>query len=307
MEVTPLGPSQRKPGGATKMLLIILVVILVAGGGVAVYLLTRPQPVISLTSEYHFGSTAAGSTGTVFHLSGQRFSSNSAISFLLDGTPAPGGLSVHSDAGGNFKMNLIVTDGWTVGTHTLTAKDASKHVTKMGIRVQIVPQGQAHTPGPHGAPADDMLFSLNISIQAQDGRTGQQLTPSQQILTIKGQRDPVGGTVCQSLDNGQTQTFNGTLNGGRVTYRETYTQTCSGTYKGGKLAYIQTVTSDQYTLADGASCMPKTPYMYEQLIGTFTALNTVSGVYSLDAITASCSNGNSLTFGAAKGIWTGQE
>ena len=82
------------------------------------------------------------------------------------------------------------------------------------------------------------------------------------------------------MDNGQPQTYDGTLNGGSISYHETYVQTCSGIYRGGKLSYTQTVTSDRFSLSNGESCAVNSPYTYEQLEGTFTATNSISGNYS---------------------------
>src|SRR5713101_6220193 len=143
-------PAQKKSGAGMRILIIVIVVVVILAGAGAglVYFLTRPQPVINVTSNYKVGVVPAGSTSTVFHVSGQKFSGNSAITFLLDGTPAPGGPSAHSDANGNVNADLTITNGWPVGSHTLTAEDASNYKTNIGSAVTIVPQGQAHTPGP---------------------------------------------------------------------------------------------------------------------------------------------------------------
>src|SRR6266852_4579714 len=214
-------PAQKKSGAGMRILIIaIVVVVILAGAGAGlVYFLTRPQPVINVTSNYKVGVVPAGSTSTVFHVSGQKFSGNSAITFLLDGTPAPGGPSAHSDANGNVTADLTITNGWAVGSHTLTARDAGNYTTNTGIPVTIVPQGQAHTPGPNASPPDDMTFSLNVNIQAQDTKTGKQITPFLETLMIKGQPDPAGGTICrQSLNSGQSQTYDSTFNSGAINY-----------------------------------------------------------------------------------------
>ncbi len=306
---TPL-PAQKKPGAGLRVLIIAIVVIVILGGagGAIAYFLTRPQPVISVTSNYKVGAVPAGSTSTAFHVNGQKFSDNSAITFLLDGTPIPGNSSVQSDAKGNVKADLVVTNGWAVGNHTLTARDAGNYTTKDGVTVTIVPQGEAHTPGPNASPPDDMSFSLSVNIQAQDTVTGKQLTPFLETLMVKGQPDPAGGTVCrQSLNSGQPQTFDSTFNGSTINYHNTYIETCSGTYKSGKLSYVETVTSDQYTLSNGATCVAKTPYILQRVDGSFTNSNTISGTYSYDGIQAPCTGGGGgiVTFDPAKGTWTG--
>lgn len=304
---SPPQPVQRKPGGGMRLLLIVLAIILVlvAGGGIAAYLLTRPQPTISLISDFHVGSTLAGATGTVLHVNGQKFSGNSAISFLLDGTPAPGSVNAQSDANGMLKTDLTITDGWTVGSHMLTAKDAGGYATKAGVAVQIVPPGQAHTPGPKGAPPDDMSFTVKVTIQSQDAVTGSQSTPFTDTLIVTGRPDPAGGTVCQSIDNGQPQTSTSDVGNG-VTVHGTLTFSCSGTYQGGKLSYTETATSEKLDLSNGVSCVTHTPAA-DHLDGTFSAPNSISGTYSQDSYMIDCNQGvGTRQINAQKGTWTGQ-
>jgi hypothetical protein len=288
------------------LIIAIVVVVILAGAGAGlVYFLTRPQPVINVTSDYKVGAVPAGSTSTVFHVSGQKFSGSSAITFLLDGTPVPGGSSAHSDANGNVKADLTITNGWAVGSHTLTARDAGNYTTNTGIAVTIVPQGQAHTPGPNGAPPDDMTFTISTTVQRQDAATSQQLSPLAETLMVTGQPDPSGGTVCQSVDNGQAKTFNGDLGNG-VTYQETRTYKCTGTYKDGKLSYTETTTSDTINASTGVSCTANTPYVVEHLEGTFSDHATISGTYSRDTVNVKCTNGKSFAFyDPEKGTWTG--
>jgi hypothetical protein len=193
-----------------------------------------------------------------------------------------------------------------VGNHTLTAKDASGYATKVGMTVAIVPQGQAHTPGPDGAPPDDMSFTLTASVQAQDAGTGKQLGSRTETLIVTGKPDPSGGTVCQSFDDGQPHIDIGNAGNG-ITYRETIVLSCSGTYKGGKLSYIETATSDKVVFSDGISCGAHTPYVFEHLEGTFTSQNTISGTLTTDSITADCNRGfGTSQENAKKGSWTAQ-
>jgi hypothetical protein len=123
---------------------------------------------------------------------------------------------------------------------------------------------------------------------------------------ITGKPDPSGGTVCQSNDDGQTHTDTGSISSG-VTYREIYILSCSGTYKGGKLSYIETATSDKVDLSNGLSCVARTPYVYQHLVGAFTSQNTISGTFTSDSITADCNGGigTQLT-NAEQGNWTAQ-
>jgi FHA domain len=310
-EEQPYMPSSVKPKSSNrlKVLLIVLSIVLVlgaGGGGIAAYLLTRPQPVMSVTSNYNVGSIPAGSTGTVLHVKAHSFSGSSAITFLLDNLPVASNQNVSSDADGNVRADLTVTNAWTLGNHTLTAKDASGYATKAGVTVAIVPQGQAHTPGPNRAPPDDMSFTLNASVHFQDAGTGKQLGSDTETLIVTGKPDPSGGTVCRSYDDGQPYTYTGNAGNG-ITYRETYVLSCSGTYKGGNLSYTETATSDKVNFSDGVSCVAHTPYVSEHLEGTFTSQNTISGTLSSDSITADCNRGiGTQQSNARKGSWTAQ-
>jgi hypothetical protein len=302
-------PVQPKSRNRLKVLLIVLSAILILGAGAgaaAAYMLTRPQPVMSITSSFKVGSIPAGSTGTVLHVSARSFSGSSAITFLLDNAPVASGQNVSSDASGNVRADLTITTSWAVGNHTLTARDAGGYATKAGVTVAIVPQGQAHTPGPNGAPPDAMSFTLNANVQYQDAGTGKQLGSSTETLMITGKPDPSGGTVCRSIDDGQTHTDNGTTSNG-ATYQETYVSSCSGTYKGGKLTYIETVTTDKVVYSNGVSCMAGTPYVAEHLEGTFTSQNAISGTLTADSITWNCNQGvGTQQTNASKGSWTAQ-
>jgi hypothetical protein len=305
-------PKQRKPGGKMKILLIVLAIILVlgiiGGAGIAAYQLTRPQPVICVTSDYHVGSTPAGSTGTVFHVSGHKFSGTSVITVLLDGLSVPSSSRVASDANGNVKVDVTVTNNWAVGSHILTAKDADGNVTRVAAPVIIVPQGQAGTPGPNGAPADDKSFTLDVNVQSSDVTTGKPGSYTYQLI-ITGRPDPAGGTVCQSTDNGQPTTYNGD-GGNGITYIVTASTTCSGTYKGGKLSYTKTATSYKADYSNGISCVVNQPFVFGHLEGTFNAPNGISGNFTFDSYTAYCNKGGGtavpIQFYAAKGTWTGQ-
>ncbi len=307
----PVQPEavQPKSNKLLKVLLIVLSVVLVlgaAGGGVAAYMLTRPQPVIHVTSAYQVGSTPAGSTGTVLHISARSFSGSSVITFLLDNLPIASNQHVSSDANGNVRADLMITTAWAVGNHTLTAKDASGYATKVDEPVAIVPQGQAHTPGPNGAPPDDKSFILYVHQQVQDAGTGKQLGSYTETLTVTGKPDPSGGTVCQYQDDGQPQTYLGNAGNG-LTYRETYVMSCSGTYKAGKLTYTETTTSDKVVYSDGVSCVAHTPYIVQRLDGTFTSQDTISGTVSSDSIAADCNQGfGAQQWNARKGSWTAQ-
>ena len=307
----PLAPSQAPLSRRTarKGIIIALTTIIIlaaVAAGIVTYILTQLQPAISVTSNYRLGSALAGSPGTVFHISGQKFSSSSPITFLLDGRPLPAEQGVHSDTNGNIQADLTITNSWTLGRHILNVRDARGITPRSGVAVTIVPQGQANTPGPRGAPPDDLSFRVNVSVQSHDAVTGQKFNLFTETLIVTGRPDPVGGTVCSPFDDGKAHTLNGnSLNQG-VTVRETVVLTCSGTYKSGKLSFTETATSYAIDFSNGVSCLVKTPYIYNQLQGTFTGQNGFSGVYSAGTPALTCQQGFTGIGHAAKGTWSGQ-
>jgi hypothetical protein len=120
----PPRPQQRRRAPKVALIIVSAVVLVgLIGAGVAAYFLTRPQPTISLSSSYHVNGTPAGATGTSLHISGQKFSSSSAITFLLDGSPMSGSPSVQSDGSGNISANLTITGDWSVGRQQLRYAD----------------------------------------------------------------------------------------------------------------------------------------------------------------------------------------
>lgn len=301
-------PPAQKSGSGLKIAIIVLVVLVVlgGGGGVAAYLLTRPKPTINVTSTYHNGSTPAGATSTVFNVTGQKFSGNSAITFLLDGKPAPDAQTALSDSNGTVSAKLTVSANWGVGPHTLTARDASDYATKTGVPLVVVNQGESNTPGPNGAPTDSGSFTVTLSVTPLDASTGQSLSPFKQELIVQGQAQ-TGQQICDTnphLDDGQPHSYNGSDNNG-MKYRETYVWKCTGTYKAGKLSYTETSVSDTVVYANGITCHANTPYVWTQLDGTFTTATELSGTFSADIINYTCSNGSTLHTDPEKGTMTG--
>jgi hypothetical protein len=302
----PASPQQ-KSGSRRKLLLIVLGIIVVLGlasGGGAFYFLTRPDPTITLLSKYTADGTKtpAGANGTTFQISGSRFSNNSTITFLLDGKPIAGAPAIQSDAHGNVQANLPVTAAWTVGKHTLTARDASNYVTKAGVPIVIVNQGEAGTPGPNGAPTDSASFQLQVTVQLQDATTGAQESPVQDTLAITG---PDGKVCDPKNDTGQPITDSGTTDSG-VGYQATYVLTCNGTYKGGKISYTETVTSYKLVYATGLSCkVTNIPYTTQQLDGSFTDAHTASGTFKNDGARIACNDGSTFFSDPSTGTWTG--
>lgn len=291
----PTVPPQKSNLKTVLIVLIIILVLAAGGGGTALYFASRPQPVISVTSKYTVGSTPAGTASTTFTVNGHDFSGNSTITFLLDNAAIAGGQSTQSDSHGNVTATFTITDAWAVGTHTITARDASGYLTKVGKALMIVIPGQANTPGPHGAPTDSASITINATVNA--GSSSGSI-----MLVITGSAD--GGKVCRDLDDNQPHTHTGTSNG--VGYTETTTHTCSGTYKGGKLSYTETATSDKIVFDDGLVCNAHVPYVSAHMEGSFTDSTSINGNYSEDTIVADCNMGvGSQSFTANTGTWTG--
>ncbi|HEY0755359.1 MAG TPA: zinc-ribbon domain-containing protein [Ktedonobacteraceae bacterium] len=300
-------------GGSTikTIVIVALTVVVVAGGGIgaAAYFLTRPQPLISITSNYKVGNALAGANGTVLHVSGQKFSSNSAITFLLDGQDAPGNPGTQSDSHGSFARDVPITSAWSVGIHTLTARDASNYSTNNSVTVTIVPQGQANTPGPDGAPPDDATFILTITQNGTIDTVNQTYTRTA-VINVVGHPDPAGGSACLDRDNGQPQTSSNTSVTG-TSYTETNSFSCQGSYKGGKISYTETVLTDIVNFTDGSgiSCTLASPQTKQQLTGSYTSRNTFTGTFTSAAIPASDYNcadpSQSFHYLSSSGSWTG--
>ena len=289
-----------------KILLIAAAAVIILGvaGGVRLFhRLTQLQPLITAKSQYQVNMTPAGSAGTSFRINGQHFSNSSAINFLLDDQTIPGNQTAESDNNGNLTTTLTVTSDWPQGNHTLTAQDAGGNTTQNSQAVTIVPQGQADTPGPNGAPPDDKTFTINASYTLNGE------TPLRIVLSITGKPDPNGGSVCTPGINSSQGTLNDSFDetDDIGQYTDHYTLACSsGTYKGGKLSFSETVTSDVFTYTNGVVCSISTPYALVHLEGTFSNATSISGNSSNDKVSFDCTKGATKTFSALQGTWTGQ-
>ena len=262
-------------------------------------------PVIDVQSQYLSGVTPAGAAGTSFHVTGKRFPPRAPITFMLDSKPVPGVSSAQSDDHGKVDTQFSVTGDWALGAHTLTAQDAQGDTTQQSQPVVIVHPGEAGTPGPNGAPADNANFSVNVSINgtSTDGQTVSYMD----TLQVTGQPDPAGGKVCGVDDDGQPHTFNGTINNSSETFTETIVFSCSGSYKSGHLTYTETATSDKIVLSNGSVCAASGSYLYAQLDGTFSDSGTISGSYHRDYFQANCNSNEYIYRNPASGTWTGGE
>jgi len=296
------GPQNRS--NLLKWLLIALavVIVLVAGGsGVLAYQLTRPQPIIALSSQYMQGNVPIGAANTSLHVRGYKFSSNAPITFLLDNQPiTTGAANVTSDGSGSFQADLLITAAWLVGMHQLTAKDSGDYLTTNSGAVRIVNPGEAGTPGPNGIPANDSSFTLSLKITDANGTFNR-------VLTVKGNSSSDSATVCDAYsDSGQSITNYGSFQDGDV-YKRTDTFACQGTYKAGKLSYTETINSESWNISDGASCQATTPITYVHIDGTLSNATTLSGTYSQTGYTANCTGGHTSTVNSSNeiGSWTG--
>jgi hypothetical protein len=304
----------RAAGGLSvkTIMLVVATVLVVAAGGIAaaVHFLARPQPLISITSNYKVGNTPAGANGTILHISGQQFSSNSAITFLLDGHVAPGNPGTRSDSNGNFTTTMTITNAWSAGSHTLTARDASNDSTKNSVSVTIVQPGQSNTPGPNGAPPDDATFTLNIPAQGRITTVNQPFTNNEEALLITGHPDPAGGTVCLNRDNGQQFSSSYVANNG-TPFTETFSFSCKGSYKSGKISYTETLLTDVITFTDGSgiSCTLISPQLNQQVTGSYTGNGTFTGTWTYGPIPQTdvpCTDPNqSFYYTSGQGTWTG--
>ena len=274
-------------GALLWVLLAITIIIITAlsAGGLLAYIMTRPhpQPQISLLSSYTADGLPAGANGTILRVQGQKFSSASGITLLLNGRPLPGAPRVISDQDGNFSVILTIPASWSPGRYSLTARDANHYTPKKSAAFAIVAQGEANTPGPNGAPSDDASFTLHIIVQGEDTSTQTQTQDqassvdsplsSADPLIVTGNAASTGGSVCKARDNGQTQTYQSTTSTG-LPYTQDATFSCTGSYKGGQLSYTETLLSDVVTVNNqGTSytCHLLTSGVDEQLNGNYTA------------------------------------
>jgi hypothetical protein len=297
--VPPAPPKKMRLARRWLMMLILSIMLLGGGLGLTLYALaSRPNPILTnVTSQYRVGGTIAGASATTFQVEGLDFSGHVLVTFLLDNMPVPGTEAAQSDGSGKINAMLTVTDVWPIGRHLLKARDADGYETQKGWPLTIVRPGQAGTPGPDGAPPDNADLTITGTIQASNVQTVS--------LTVKGSEQ--GGTVCGPNDDGHPHSTSGSSDG--YPYTETLVLTCSGTYQGGVLTYRETVISDTYAFTNGITCTAATPYVDERLDGTFTSSTEISGTFSADAVTLTCSlasKSDSGTIAAQAGTWNGQ-
>lgn len=295
----PLPASDRtappRPGRrALRLVLLILACVLLAGsigGGYAYYRVTRPEPVIMLSSKYIDGQTPVGATSTAgFSVKGSAFSPNEAITFLKDGKVDFAG-AVTSNGQGGFRTTLSIGSDWTPGFHIITAQDKDGYTTGVGVKVEIVGAGAKGTPGPGGAPTDSASMRIDALVTTRSGSTNWTLLVSQ-------------GSVCSPADDGFSHSQTGTSAG--IAYTRSVMRTCKGTYKGGVLNYQEITTSDSYVFASGLVCNARVPYTSASVQGNFTDNTRISGTYTTAGMTYDCNPGAShQNIDADAGTWQG--
>ena len=321
----PPPANQKAPQRGNRRLKLVLVcaavlIILSATSAGILYAVTRSQPLITITSDYHVGNVPAGSTSTTLHITGKQFSGNSGVSFLLDGHPAPGSQVVPSDENGAIEADLPITAQWKIGTHQITARDINGYTTHASVKVMVVHQGEAHTPGPNGAPANDTpLFTFFVTIISQQAISLLSLTGARTVvLTVQGRPDPAGGSVCDlQRDDGKSHTQSTTLDTGTIDIpiagstnalifleKETTAYTCSGTYQNAKISFTEMNTVDDEVYSNKVTCGLTAPRISYQLQGAFNSATTASGTYNAPASTLKCSDGSPKNTPAATGTWT---
>ncbi len=199
----PVTPGTPAPRPRSRRLIValaaVLTVLLLSGGVAAFFLFSPAHPVIMVTSSYP-GSVLGGPPDTVLHVRGQDFPSNAAVTFLLDGSPAPDAQPARSDGSGNLEADVTITDNWTFGSHTLTARDARGDVTQQGVAITVIPQPVLMVTSKYTAdsiPAGSTSTSFNVS--------GKRFAPNATVtLLLDGSLAP-GSQPVQSDARGHMQ------------------------------------------------------------------------------------------------------
>ncbi|WP_052890735.1 hypothetical protein [Thermogemmatispora carboxidivorans] len=291
-------------------LVLILVVVPVACIATFLYLRAHSaflaeQPTISVESRYSVGNVPAAASGTQLYVSGQHFSPSAMVEFALDGQVMTGrSFQGQSSSQGELACYLNVNSLWPLGTHQLTAIDTSTSKKTAAVAIDIVQQGQAHTPGPHGAPPDDTSFQLNVLIRGKDS-DGQAISYAMQ-LAVTGQPDPAGGTVCTSDDDQLVHTYDGSVQG--VPYHQRWIARCSGTYRQGHIRYMRLMVEDSYVFTKGntkITCTAPSSFEAMTLVGDFSSSQLASGNYSAPYTSLQCDHGATDYLPSARGTWTG--
>nr|BBH85874.1 hypothetical protein KTC_06250 [Thermosporothrix sp. COM3] len=279
------------PAGKATSLIIAGVIILGSiGAAVVYYFLSQPKPTLSVTSKYHIGSTPAGASSTTLHVTGQYFAANAPITFLLDNRPLQTA-GVRSDENGNIATNLTISESWKPGKHTLTARDTANS-TDEGVTIQIVPPGEANTPGPYGSPSNTSAFQLQIQQQyTEDGGTTRAFQ-----LTFHFSGQPQQPNVANGHPCGTGKSYIVTLSGSTkntgADYQEQRTLSCELTYKSGELTYKEMVIKStlKYTTENGTNgtCTIASPRPFVTLEGAFTGPGAVSGTIQVKRLDFTC-------------------
>jgi len=242
----------------------------------------------------------AAADSTTLQITGKQFVANSPLTFLLDSTAVKQDMQAESDASGNVTATLTVAPNWPLGQHKLTAHDANNNTTNSSTAISIVHQGEAHTPGPNGAPPNDATFKINMEFHMQDTSF-----TSKYELDINYQGKP----VCAPGDDGSPQKSQGSTTNG-MAYTETSSYTCNGSYQAGVVVYDDTLNTDIYVDANGGTCsLNRSQPSYIHIKGNYTTSQQFSGDITVNSIAGNqytCTG--DLTFNTTRGssgTWTG--
>lgn len=295
-------PLQHRRSRLRTTLTIITTIVLSALISYAILSFTIPQPTLTVQSDYHRTGLAAGSSGTIFYLNGHHFAANTPITLLLDGHLLKDAPAVRSTGEGSFRAELTVTANWGSGMHQISVQRHANSDKINPVQVIIVQPGEAHTPGPANAPANDSTFELVVTFQ---GRIeGKAPFTWQQEFDIHGRPDPQGGSICTDDDTGTLQKISSTKN-------EIHTRAmrCQGHYISGQLTYDEIIVADQVKRLKGTQTIqctipPDTTYLH--LSGAFSNKTVASGTFEFPAIQGSCSDKQQhYSLPQIKGTWSG--
>ncbi|GHO43578.1 hypothetical protein [Ktedonospora formicarum] len=228
--------KRRTQKGLSTVLTIVITIFLSALASYTILYFALPKPMLSIQSDYHHEGLAAGSNGTIFYLNGRNFSPNTTIALYLDEKRLANQSTITSAQDGTFRTELMVTTNWTPGKHKISVQNDTNRIDSSEFI--IVQPGEAHTPGPANAPANDSSFEFLITFQGRIENTAP--FTWQQEFDIRGKENPKGGSVCTDADTGKPQRISSSTKEMHVRATK-----CQGNYQSGQITYDQIIIADQ--------------------------------------------------------------
>lgn len=304
------GKRSRFPRSGKVMIIALLVLVLIlaaSAGSYTYYTVTRPKPVMTISSLYHVDKVPAGSQGTRIQVQGNGFTPSSPITLLVDQVPLKI-QGIKSDEQGRLKTEIEVSGNWKPGKHSLLAKDKDGYMPQQAASFLVVKQGQAHTPGPHGSPPDDASYKLKVKLDMVNEFGNKVNTDIDFILIVTGKPDPAGGSVCSEDADGKPHVKNYPKQFNMTT---TTIYSCEGTYKAGRIDYTQMITDVKMVFAGYSNetnvCVNKgEAFLYHHLIGTFNDAKTITGTLARPHHELICDRkGARGIYYALNGTWKG--